>query len=146
MPRSLFLQRVFSTFPDRLPGLGLLILRIALSATAVLQAVLLLSQPSALGLGPWLLVAALFAAGLCVFLGVGTPFASSVLILAGLWILFTQPPLSVASPFSSSWCLCTWMLSVAGIMLLGPGAFSLDAIFFGRREIVIPPSGRSPRA
>ena len=116
-----------------------------MSATAIFQAVLFLSQPSALGLASGLLVAALLAAGLCVLLGVGTPFASSVLILAGLWILLIHAPLSVNSPFASSWCLCTWILAIAGIMLLGPGAFSLDAIFFGRREIVIPPSSRLPR-
>jgi len=28
----------------------------------------------------------------------------------------------------------------AAIVLLGPGAFSLDARLFGRREIIIPPS------
>jgi uncharacterized membrane protein YphA (DoxX/SURF4 family) len=30
------------------------------------------------------------------------------------------------------------------ILMVGPGAFSLDARIFGRREIIIPP--RSPRA
>ena len=29
-----------------------------------------------------------------------------------------------------------------GVMLLGPGAYSLDARIFGRREIIIPPSSR----
>jgi hypothetical protein len=29
------------------------------------------------------------------------------------------------------------------IALLGPGAISLDAYFFGRRKIVIPPVARS---
>jgi uncharacterized membrane protein YphA (DoxX/SURF4 family) len=30
------------------------------------------------------------------------------------------------------------------IVLLGPGAFSLDARLFGRREIVIPEASRTP--
>ena len=33
----------------------------------------------------------------------------------------------------------------AAIVLLGPGAVSLDARLFGRREIIIPPVFRSPR-
>jgi hypothetical protein len=33
----------------------------------------------------------------------------------------------------------------AALVLLGPGAFSLDARLFGRREIIIPEGGRSPR-
>jgi hypothetical protein len=31
------------------------------------------------------------------------------------------------------------------VVFLGPGAFSLDARLFGRREIIIPPVSRSPR-
>jgi len=33
----------------------------------------------------------------------------------------------------------------AALVLLGPGAFSLDARLFGRREIIIPEGGRLPR-
>jgi uncharacterized membrane protein YphA (DoxX/SURF4 family) len=33
----------------------------------------------------------------------------------------------------------------AALVLLGPGAFSLDARLFGRRKIIIPEGGRSPR-
>ena len=33
----------------------------------------------------------------------------------------------------------------AALVLLGPGAFSLDARLFGRREIIIPEGGRSLR-
>jgi len=35
------------------------------------------------------------------------------------------------------------LLSIT-IVLLGPGAFSLDAVLFGRREIVIPSGHRRP--
>jgi hypothetical protein len=33
----------------------------------------------------------------------------------------------------------------AALVLLGPGAFSLDARLFGRREIIFPEGRRSPR-
>jgi uncharacterized membrane protein YphA (DoxX/SURF4 family) len=34
----------------------------------------------------------------------------------------------------------------ASLILLGPGAFSLDSRLFGRREIIIPYSPRSPKS
>jgi hypothetical protein len=34
----------------------------------------------------------------------------------------------------------------AAIMLLGPGALSLDARLFGRREIIIPDNRHSPKS
>jgi hypothetical protein len=35
------------------------------------------------------------------------------------------------------------MLNSAALALLGPGAYSMDARLFGRREIVLPHSDRS---
>jgi hypothetical protein len=44
----------------------------------------------------------------------------------------------------AAWCgpatLFAGVIAVA-LCLLGPGAFSLDARWFGRREVVIPPPG-----
>ncbi|HEX3543577.1 MAG TPA: hypothetical protein VHT31_03545 [Candidatus Acidoferrum sp.] len=38
------------------------------------------------------------------------------------------------------------IVMAAAIALLGPGAFSLDARLFGRREILIPPPSREPKS
>ncbi len=38
------------------------------------------------------------------------------------------------------------MILAAVIALLGPGAYSLDARLFGRREIIIPPASRSGKS
>jgi len=37
-------------------------------------------------------------------------------------------------------------LNAAAITFLGPGAYSLDARLFGRREIVLPSGGRQDRS
>jgi uncharacterized membrane protein YphA (DoxX/SURF4 family) len=38
------------------------------------------------------------------------------------------------------------IIMTAAIILLGPGAFSLDSHLFGRREIIIPHNKRSPKS
>lgn len=46
-----------------------------------------------------------------------------------------------------AWAICAMNLAAMSIALvfLGPGAFSLDARLFGRREIIIPEGRRPPR-
>jgi hypothetical protein len=52
------------------------------------------------------------------------------------------PPLSL---FNSKLSLIFVGIMAVAIMLLGPGAFSLDCRLFGRREIIIPHGNRSPK-
>ena len=47
-------------------------------------------------------------------------------------------------PFGSWLALAFFIVMATAIVLLGPGAFSLDARLFGRREIVIPLAARPP--
>ena len=79
-----------------------------------------------------------FAAGLCLLLGVMTPIASLIVAFGAVTHLFfgiTNPGGFVISSFL--------VLRITALALatacLGPGAFSLDARIFGRREIHIPP-------
>lgn len=103
------MQRLFVMFPDRAPGVGLLWLRLCL-ATALCW--------------PWphAPIEQWFLAVLSLLLGSGwlTPLAVSASIV---WLFFDgAPPALVALPV----CL----------LLLGPGAYSLDACLFGRRVLV----------
>lgn len=119
------MQRLFSTFPNSWPGAGLLILRGA--AVYALFGVDLASS----GFGDFatmlLHLVVLGIAGLLI-LGLGTPFAAvgAAVIQVGVLVLDRR--------FDSSVVVAT-ALGLA-LAMLGPGAWSLDAMVFGRKRIV----------
>ena len=119
------MQRLFSTFPNSWPGLGLLILRFAtgLSLAAIAHVA-----------GDLAGTASLLAR--CVVDGV------AVLIWIGLW----TPLAAVAGTaiqiiviiFGHRFDLSLLVYAVVGssLALLGPGAWSFDARLFGRKRIM----------
>jgi uncharacterized membrane protein YphA (DoxX/SURF4 family) len=129
------LQRLFLTFPGGLPGLGLLLLRAALGITTLIQASAYLTTQSDLSVRTMFAAIAAIICGGLMLLGFFTPVIG-VLLFAGGFIkalmMFSPSP-----QIFSSRIIYEIILSVA-IILLGPGAFSLDAKLFGRREIFIP--------
>lgn len=114
------MQRLFVMFPDRAPGVGLVLLRLGLCA-AVLT---LPMAPTG-----WLQLASLAAACL-LLVGVWTPLAAVALLLM------------MALHVASHWA---WLPLPVALLLLGPGAYSLDARRFGRRVLRQPPGGSSGR-
>ena len=119
------MQRLFSTFPDSRPGLGLLILRLAtgvsLSAAGYLT--------SDLGSPGHLLERCLVDSVVVMLLvGLWTPIAAVVgaVIQVALMVLGHR--------FDSSGAIAG-ALGLA-LALLGPGAWSLDARLFGRKRLV----------
>jgi hypothetical protein len=52
---------------------------------------------------------------------------------------------SITFAFSSLAQVIDLVVLLTVIALLGPGAFSIDARMFGRREILIPNPSRSPK-
>lgn len=129
------MQRLFSSFPRGWPGLGLLLLRVAVGLSLVVHggAGLVGKEP-----GRWALGAGLLAlvAGAALLIGFLTPLTA---LLAGLVSLGMAllPPLTPNGFIGAPAALYLIVMAVA-VLLLGPGAFSLDARLFGRREIVIP--------
>lgn len=112
------MQRLFVMFPDRVPGVGLLWLRAALAASVCWP------WPHAPGL-QWLAAAA------------------AVLLLAG-WLTPLAVLLAAASLGLGRADLVLAVLP-ACLLLLGPGAYSLDACLFGRRVLVRRGRGDPPK-
>lgn len=116
------MQRLFSTFPGSWPGLGLLLLRLTVGFAC------LSGLGDRIGMSGLLQAAAgppLLALLLCVALGLATPVVCPLLVLA-LFVAGRGLPLS------------SWAMMAGGsfsLMLLGPGAWSLDAWLYGRKRI-----------
>jgi uncharacterized membrane protein YphA (DoxX/SURF4 family) len=125
-----------------LPGLALLLLRLALAAAlAASGATAIAGAPDRSVASGVLGVLAVACSGALV-LGAFTPAAG---ILAAL-VTLTLAASTGAVDATAGWRGArgdglAFVVSVA-LVLLGPGAFSVDARLFGWREIVVPRAGR----
>ena len=137
------LQSLFSAFPTGWPGLGLFVLRLVLASSEFREAFcLIVPSCGRPWVSPWYGVLAALV-GVAVFLGFLTPIAATVGALGYLWYAILLG--SVVAPNHLTGVTNALDLSAISlaVIFLGPGAFSIDARVFGRREIIIPESGRS---
>lgn len=133
------LQRLFSTFPSGRPGVGLLLLRIALGGTAVAFGIVELAVRTGRTPLVWVVACLLLASGAGLIIGFLTPLASLLTGLCVLAIALSWLPGPSFGSFCVTLVVLVLVITAIGLALLGPGAFSLDGHLFGRREIVIPP-------
>jgi uncharacterized membrane protein YphA (DoxX/SURF4 family) len=124
---GLILQRLFSTFANGCPGKGLLILRLAISTFLIHDSFApLMGATNVNHVVPPIIAAAV---GVLLFAGLWTPIAGALVALLELWIAFSRQDEFWASLLASA--------IASGLALLGPGAWSVDALTYGRRRISI---------
>ena len=132
------MQRLFPSFPSGWPGIGLLVLRLAVAVALVVHGAACLAGTPTLGAAAVAVAAALTAALLLV--GLVTPFAGALAAVLGIGLAMAWLPAPKPNAFEVSLTAALAVSAATAIALLGPGAFSLDAALFGRREIAIPPT------
>jgi uncharacterized membrane protein YphA (DoxX/SURF4 family) len=86
--------------------------------------------------------AVLLGGGILLLIGYLTPVASSVVALIATGISLSWFTAVQSSLLSANLSLAMVLVIAVAVVCLGPGAFSLDARLFGRREIVIPDVSR----
>lgn len=118
------MQRLFSTFADGWPGVGLLLQRLVTTAALFHCGAASLKATQLSSSAPQVVAA---GAGILLFLGLWTPFVGALIAVAELWVLF----LGAGDPWVPA------ILATLGISLsiIGPGAWSVDARLFGRKHI-----------
>ena len=112
------MQRLFSSFPNGRAGAALLLLRLAASAFLVMH------NRSSFE-GTWTSIS------------IGSVAVSSAVFLAAGFLTPIAGVLGAAAALLGEGPMCSEVAIAAALVLLGPGAYSVDARLFGRREIVI---------
>lgn len=128
--------------------MGLLLLRAALGIAAGSEGVFCfaeLSGGSNHSLAQWTLCLALVISGAALVFGCFTPVAGLLAGFCFLGMYLKWLPVPVTGLHDPRMLVSGWIVTAVSIVLMGPGAFSLDAYLFGRREIVIPPSVHPPQ-
>jgi putative oxidoreductase len=123
------MQRLFSTFPNSWPGLGLLILRCVLASSSIAIEM----QPPTVSPLVSLFHGASIACGSLLLAGLWTPIAALILAVLLLCTGILHRPVD-ALPF-------ILMAIAVSTAMLGPGAWSLDGRLFGRKKIGIGRGG-----
>lgn len=142
------MQKLYSTFPGGGIGIGLLILRAASGVVAFVYGAILLSRLEKVAdsqfsyVGQLILGILLITGSVFFLLGLMMPFVSIMVAItelaAAVLRLVPGNPMQ-ESKFDLIALLLLTSIAVA-LIFLGPGAYSVDARLFGRRQIFIPSS------
>ncbi len=137
------MRQFFSWFPNGSTGAGLLLLRLGAAIWAAASGVSRLLHPQSNSPEPAVTGMAISLAAAALAAGFLTPAAA---LLAATWgVLAAALRLNADNSHFISQVASSLqvVLPACAIALLGPGAYSVDALLFGRRQIVIPSrSGR----
>jgi putative oxidoreductase len=123
-------QRLFSTFPNGWPGRGLLVLRLAVGGILLTNGIgWLASAPHRDNIASSIIG---IAAGLLMLIGFWTPVGGALAVISQSWAV-------VIAGVMPETAILLLSISVA-VAMLGPGAWSIDALLFGRHRLNITDS------
>jgi uncharacterized membrane protein YphA (DoxX/SURF4 family) len=81
--------------------------------------------------------------GLSLLIGFLSPVTAALVGLWGAGSKLWWGPVATPSMFDADLCVLFLIVMALVVVLVGPGAFSVDARVFGRREIIIPDAPRA---
>ena len=129
MPRysmpEVSLQRLFSTFADGWPGLGLLLLRLLTAALLLYDEIVYLEQPAQVLPTVTHFIGATM--GILLLVGLWTPVVGTFVAMVEVWIILSHS--------GAPWPAVVLAILGASLAMIGPGAWSVDARLFGRKHI-----------
>ena len=121
------LQRLFTTFANGWPGRGLLFQRLLTGVILFHSFVTEAAQP--LPIVPKVSYAIAAGAGILLLIGLWTPVAGLIVAAAEVLIITSHP--------ENLWMTILLLGLAASLAMIGPGAWSIDARLFGRKQIDI---------
>ena len=123
------MQRLFSSFADGWPGIGLLLLRLLTGAALIHFGIA--NLPEAPPLATVVLQITGVGAGILLLIGLWTPVVGALAAIVKVLIAFSR----YFSHSGDPWILILQAVLGAVLAMVGPGAWSIDARLFGRKRI-----------
>ena len=124
------MRRLFFTFADGPPGIGLLLLRVLAGTAVAIHNIMILRGEPPLGLA--LFAVLLIALALLLIAGLWTPVAAALIAGSSLCCVFGC--YAFGQPVDVRYFIIVGVQGLA-LFLLGPGAWSVDARLFGWKRL-----------
>jgi uncharacterized membrane protein YphA (DoxX/SURF4 family) len=128
---------MFSAYPGGLAGIGLVLLRSVIGFTTAWQGVLYLATRDA-GAGVRIVGGLAVLTGILLVAGFRTRLVSFLIAFGIAFISLCTFPMPTQDLFDRVLPTLFAETMSMTVAFLGPGAFSVDAWLYGRREIIIP--------
>jgi hypothetical protein len=125
---------------------GLFLLRAVVGLTLLLQGTGYFTHRSSLKFDTVAAVVLAVFGGVCFLAGILTPITSFMVVLCTIGYAISWLPSPTPNLLDSKLTILYVLTTATAIFFLGPGAFSIDARLFGRRQILIPNTTRSTKS